>query len=97
MLSDEKTAPTGLRALNTTLYTLTPDDLEAVLKKHSGVLMISVTLEIEPTEKTKERLMEALKHCPELERVEIVANPTLEFSMAVSIAYIPVFLDLGLG
>lgn len=84
MLTDDKTAPTGLRALNTTLYTFTVDDLETVLKKHTGLLMISITLEIEPTEKCKDRLMDALKNCPEIERVEIVGNPTLEFSMAVS-------------
>lgn len=83
MLTDDKTAPTGLRALNTTLYTFTVDDLETVLKKHTGLLMISITLEIEPTEKCKDRLMDALKNCPEIERVEIVGNPTLEFSMAV--------------
>ncbi|KAL1634564.1 hypothetical protein SLS56_002257 [Neofusicoccum ribis] len=82
-LTNEKTAPTGLRALNTTLYTFTVDDLETVLKKHTGLLMISITLEIEPTEKCKDRLMEALKNCPEIERVEIIGNPTLEFSMAV--------------
>lgn len=82
-LTGEKTAPTGLRALNTTLYTFTVDDLEAVLEKHTGLLMISVTLELEPTEKCKDRLMEALRNCPEIERVEIVGNPSLEFSMAV--------------
>ncbi|KAL1648362.1 hypothetical protein SLS58_002115 [Diplodia intermedia] len=82
-LTDEKTAPTALRALNTTLYTFTVDDLETVLQKHTGLLMISMTLEIEPTEMCKNRLLEALRHCPEIERVEIVGNPTLEFSMAV--------------
>ncbi|KAK8185260.1 hypothetical protein HDK77DRAFT_484608 [Phyllosticta capitalensis] len=76
-------APEGLRALNTTLYTFTLDDLEKVLRKHKDLLMISATVEVEPTEACKSRLMEAFKVCPELERVEIVGNPTLEFSMAV--------------
>ncbi|KAK7537235.1 uncharacterized protein J3D65DRAFT_371917 [Phyllosticta citribraziliensis] len=76
-------APDGLRALNTTLYTFTLDDLEAVLRRHRELLMISATVEVEPNEACKRRLLDAFAVCPELERVEIVGNPTLEFSMAV--------------
>ncbi|KAK7530433.1 hypothetical protein IWX49DRAFT_384830 [Phyllosticta citricarpa] len=76
-------APDALRALNTTLYTFTLDDLETVLRRHKDLLMISATVEVEPTEACKLRLMEAFKVCPELERIEIIGNPTLEFSMAV--------------
>lgn len=76
-------APEGLRALNTTLYTLTLDDLEAVLQRHGELVMISATVEVEPNEACKRRLLAAFAACPQLERVEIVGNPTLEFSMAV--------------
>ncbi|KAF2146269.1 uncharacterized protein K452DRAFT_315479 [Aplosporella prunicola CBS 121167] len=81
LLNDE-TAPVGLKVLNTTLYTLSLGDLKEVLGKHRGLLVINVTVEIEPDERCKEEMMEALAQCPEVEHVELVGSPTLDFSKA---------------
>lgn len=75
--------PKGLRALNLTLYTLTVEQLKAVLGKCKGVMVLNVTVEIEPGEEVKRGLLGVLEGCKELEQVEIVANPSLKFFMEV--------------
>lgn len=83
-LVHEETGPKGLRALNTTLYTLTLHQLKRALAKQRGLLVLNATVEVEPTEECKKELLEALGQCEHLEQVEIVANPSLQFFMAVS-------------
>lgn len=80
-LTVDENRPKGLRALNTTLYTLTPEQIRTVLEKQSGLMVISMTAEIEPGEDTKKALLGAMEQCKELEQVEIVANPSLMFFM----------------
>ncbi|KAK4543431.1 hypothetical protein LTR36_005574 [Oleoguttula mirabilis] len=82
-LTGEETSPRGLRALNSTLYTLTLDQLTKVLETQKNVMVLNVTVEAEPGEDSKKGLLKALEQCKNLEQVEIVANPSLRFFMAV--------------
>lgn len=82
-LTEEDNSPKGLRALNLTLYTLTLKDLKKVLEVQKHVMVLNVTLEVEPGEEWKKGLLEALALCKGLEQVEVVANPTLQFFMEV--------------
>ena len=82
-LTEEENSPKGLRALNLTLYTLTLKDLKKVLEVQKHVMVLNVTLEVEPGEAFKKQLLDALSPCKNLEQVEIVANPTLQFFMEV--------------
>lgn len=83
-LTGEESRPRNLKVLNTTLYTISLAQLKTILERHRGLLVLSATVEVEPTEECKRALMEALAACPELEQVEIVGNPSLQFFMAVS-------------
>ncbi|TKA73468.1 hypothetical protein B0A55_05956 [Friedmanniomyces simplex] len=82
-LTDEAFSPKGLRALNITLYTLTPSQLTTVLKVQKNVMVLSVTVETEPGEDCKKELLKALAQCKDLEQVEVIANPSLQFFMAL--------------
>ena len=84
-LTKEEISPQGLRALNLTLYTLSVADLKKVLDVQKHVMVLNVTLEVEPGEDWKKQLIEALEQCKGLEQVEVVANPTLQFFMEVSL------------
>ena len=86
VLTKEEISPKGLRALNLTLYTLTAKHLLEVLKVQKHVMVLNVTLEVEPGEDWKKQLVEALEECKQLEQVEIVANPTLQFFMEVCLS-----------
>jgi hypothetical protein len=77
-------APKGLRALNSTLFTFTLPQFQTVLATQKGVMVLNMTLEVEPGEKCKKELIKGLEGCPQLEQVEIVANPSLQFFMEVS-------------
>ncbi|KAI9819119.1 MAG: hypothetical protein M1827_007275 [Pycnora praestabilis] len=82
-LTEEK-APTSLLLLNTTLYTFAIKHLEQVVEKHTRLRILSATIELEPTEEHKDKILSALSKCKDLEQVEIVGNPSLAFYMAVS-------------
>ncbi|EME87075.1 uncharacterized protein MYCFIDRAFT_86499 [Pseudocercospora fijiensis CIRAD86] len=82
-LTSEETAPKGLRALNTTLYTLTPEMIGEVLKDKKNLMVLQMTAEIEPGEATKKKLLGAIEHLEHLESLEIVANPSLQFYMDI--------------
>ncbi|KAI6856933.1 hypothetical protein KC343_g12293 [Hortaea werneckii] len=82
-LTGEETYPRGLRALNSTLYTMTLEQLAKTLKTQKNLLVLNATLEVGPGEATKKQLLKALESCKSVEQVEIVANPSLEFFMAV--------------
>ena len=83
LTEEEERSPKGLRALNLSLYTLTVEDLEKVLKVQEHVMVLSVTLEVEPGEAWRGKLVKALEGAKKLEQVEVVANPTLQFFMEV--------------
>jgi len=83
MLTTDPNAPKGLKALNLTLYTLTTKDLKRVLEVQKHVMVLNVTLEVEPGEGWKKGMLEALEGCKGLEQVEVVANPSLQFFMEV--------------
>lgn len=83
-LTDEDSAPRNLKVLNTTLFTLTPSHLKKVVDKHRGVMVLSATVEVDEHERFKKELVDALSDLKYLEQVEIVANPSLQFFMAVS-------------
>jgi hypothetical protein len=83
-LTDEETSPKGLRALNSTLYTMTPSQLNKVLEVQKHVMVLNATVESEPGEESKKELLKAIENCKNIEQVEIVANPSLQFFMAVS-------------
>ncbi|SMR61885.1 unnamed protein product [Zymoseptoria tritici ST99CH_1E4] len=82
-LTDPETSPKGLRALNTTLYTLTPEQLGSILAVQKNVMVLQATVEVEPGEKCKKALLKGMEECRDLEQVEIVANPSLQFSIEV--------------
>ncbi|CZT15179.1 uncharacterized protein RCC_01064 [Ramularia collo-cygni] len=82
-LTDEESSPKGLRALNTALYTLTSEQLESILKVQKNVMVLQVTAEVEPGEKYKKSLLQAMEPCKSLEQIEVCANPTLEFFVTV--------------
>lgn len=83
LTDEEDRSPKGLRALNLSLYTLKVEDLEKVLKVQEHVMVLNVTLEVEPGDEWKGKLVKALEGAKGLEQVEIVANPTLQFFMEV--------------
>ena len=85
-LTEEEIAPKGLRALNLTLYTLDLKSLKKVLETQKHVMVLNVTLEVEPGEAFKKELLQVLELCKDLEQVEIVANPTLQFFMEVCLS-----------
>lgn len=91
-LTKEEISPQGLRALNLTLYTLTVADLKKVLEVQKHVMVLNVTLEVEPGEAWKKQLLEALELCKGVEQIEVVANPTLQFFMEVRISFDHVLL-----
>jgi hypothetical protein len=71
--------------MNITLYTLTAAHLRTVLEVQKHVMVLNVTVEVEPGEDFKKELLKALEGNKDLEQVEIVANPSLQFFMAVRI------------
>jgi len=75
--------PKGLRALNSTLFTFTLPQFQTVLATQKNVMVLNMTLEVEPGEACKKELLKGLEGCPQLEQVEIVANPSLQFFMEV--------------
>ncbi|KAK5107748.1 hypothetical protein LTR62_000724 [Meristemomyces frigidus] len=82
-LTDEERSPKGLRALNITLYTLTPNQLRTVLAVQKHVMVLNATIEAEPGSDCKVALLKALQGNKYVEQVEIVANPTIQFFMAL--------------
>lgn len=83
-LTEEETRPRNLRVLNTTLFTMTSDDLEKIVAAHPGLLVLSVTLEVDNSENFHLRLVETISKLPNIEQIEIVASPNLQFFMEVS-------------
>ena len=82
-LCNEETYPRGLRALNTTLYTMSTSQLNKILSVQKNSMIVNVTVEVEPGEKCKNEMLKALEHCKSLEQIEIVANPSMQFFMEV--------------
>ncbi|KAL1301570.1 hypothetical protein AAFC00_005805 [Neodothiora populina] len=83
MLTDEETRPRSLKVLNLTLYTLTPADLKKVAEKHTGLMVLSATIEVDEQDANRRFLVKTLASLNKLEQVEIVASPSLPFFMAV--------------
>lgn len=94
-LTDETVSPKGLRALNTTLYTLGLEELKKVLEVQKHVMVLNATVEMEPGEDARRALLETLGTLKDLEQVEIVANPSLQFFMAVRRQVQPLILCPG--
>ena len=84
-LTDEEQRPKGLRVLNSTLFTLTLVQMKKVLEMHKGLMVLIVTVEVDEVEETRKKLIQCLELCEKVEQVEIVANPSLQFFMAVSV------------
>jgi hypothetical protein len=84
-LTKGESYPRGLRALNSTLFTFTLEQFQKVLATQKNVMVINMTLEVEPGEKCKKELLKGLEGCSQLEQVEIVANPSLQFFMEASL------------
>jgi hypothetical protein len=56
-------------------------------------MVLNVTLEVEPGEEWKGKLMKVLESAKRLEQVEVVANPTLQFFMEVCAMYMFLFVS----
>ncbi|KAI9695659.1 MAG: hypothetical protein M1820_008506 [Bogoriella megaspora] len=79
VLTKDDSRPRGLKVLNTMLYTLTIPQLLEVVKKHTGLLILSFTIKGNDTvELSKAGLIEVFEQCPDLEQVEIVGVPGKE-------------------
>lgn len=83
-LTDETTRPRGLRVLNSTLFTLTTTQLQTILEKQKALMVLNATLEVDNHEIFKKDILSILPSLEYLEQVEIVANPSLQFFLAVS-------------
>lgn len=81
-LTAEESAPAALKALNTTLYTLSFSQLRSILQKHKGLVVLNVTVELESGSAFKENVTELLSLCPSLEQFELVGNPHAGFEIA---------------
>ncbi|KAG9700253.1 hypothetical protein KCU95_g779, partial [Aureobasidium melanogenum] len=82
-LTDEATRPRGLRVLNSTLFTLTPNQLHTILDQQKALMVLNATLEVDNHETFKKDLLSILPSQEYLEQVEIVANPSLQFFLAL--------------
>jgi len=78
-LTKEGSAPRTLRALNITMYTISQAQLRQIVEKHKMLMVLNVTVEVEPTEESKAQLLEILEGLEEVEQIEIVGNPSLKF------------------
>ena len=83
LIETEGNVPTELKMLDTSLYTLNATQLQQVVEKHKGLMVLTATLGIEPDKACKDALLGALKSLKEAEIVEIVGSPSLGFYMAV--------------
>ncbi|TIA20201.1 hypothetical protein D6C81_04369 [Aureobasidium pullulans] len=82
-LTDEGTRPRGLRVLNSTLFTLTTTQLQTILEKQKALMVLNATLEVDNHETFKKDILSILPSLEYLEQVEIVANPSLQFFLAI--------------
>ncbi|THX16562.1 hypothetical protein D6D13_01157 [Aureobasidium pullulans] len=82
-LTDEATRPRGLRVLNSTLFTLTTTQLQTILEKQKALMVLNATLEVDNHETFKKDILSILPSLEYLEQVEIVANPSLQFFLAI--------------
>ena len=69
--------------MNSTLFTLTPNQLRTILEKQKSVMVLNATLEVDNHETFKKELISILPSLEYLEQVDIVANPSLQFFLAV--------------
>jgi hypothetical protein len=83
-LTAEESAPRALKALNTTLYTLSSAQLRLILEKHKGLVVLNATVQLEPTKECKKELTDAIGLCASLEQVEIVGSPSMAFHSAAT-------------
>jgi hypothetical protein len=83
-LTAKETAPRALKALNTTLYTLSAAQLRTILERHQGLVVLNATVLLEPTEACKKELTDALALCTSVEQVEIVGSPSMDFHAAAT-------------
>ncbi|TIA66943.1 hypothetical protein D6C76_08971, partial [Aureobasidium pullulans] len=82
-LTDEGTRPRGLRVLSSTLFTLTTTQLQTILEKQKALMVLNATLEVDNHETFKKDILSVLPSLEYLEQVEIVANPSLQFFLAI--------------
>jgi hypothetical protein len=93
-LTDEATRPRGLRVLNSTLFTLTTTQLRTILEKQKSLMVLNATLEVDNHETFKKDLLSILPSLEYLEQVEVVANPSLQFFLAVRSCLVLSYLHL---
>lgn len=84
-LTSSDAHPRGLRALNTTLFTLSLEQLKSIVTVQKNVMVLNVTVIASPGEKWKSDVLALLEGCKSLEQVEIVINPGPEMLRAVRI------------
>ncbi|KAF2220342.1 hypothetical protein BDZ85DRAFT_284757 [Elsinoe ampelina] len=84
-LTEEGWAPRELRLLNLTLYTLGLGDLRRIMERHTGLLVVGVTVEVEEAGRTRKEVVRLLKECAKgVEQMEVVVSPSLGFYMQVN-------------
>jgi hypothetical protein len=83
-LTEETTRPQGLRVLNSTLFTLSIAQLREVVDKQKALMVLNATVEVDSHDSFNKDIISILSSLDYLEQVEIVANPSLQFFLAVS-------------
>ncbi|KAL9637455.1 MAG: hypothetical protein Q9164_002181 [Protoblastenia rupestris] len=81
-LLTEGTAPTDLEYVDLSLFTLTIDQIEEVLQKHTRLEYLHISLYLDPEARPKERLLTALSICTVLQEVNIIYFPAMGFYRA---------------
>ncbi|KAL1990240.1 hypothetical protein VTN49DRAFT_6079 [Thermomyces lanuginosus] len=74
-LISESTAPKKLKVLKSTIFQFSMEDLRRVLARHPDLVVLRVTLRLEPIEEYLPTLWQVLSLCPGLQDVEIVGFP----------------------
>jgi hypothetical protein len=77
----------GLKMLGLTLFTLSTKQVGEVLGRHKGLRVLNVTVSVEKVEGWKGGLVEVLGKGEELEVVEVVVSPGLDFYLSVCYAF----------
>ncbi len=79
----------GLKMLALTLFTLNAGQVGDVLEKHKGLKVLTLTVGVDKVESWKDSLMQVLGKGNDLEILEVVVSPGLDFYLSVRVASIP--------
>ncbi|KAI9849313.1 MAG: hypothetical protein M1837_004773 [Sclerophora amabilis] len=91
----EQSAPEDLKLLNTTLYTVSAEELSQILQKHPGITILSAALRMRATSEYKQTVLKAIAHCASIEQVELVMFPDKDLMEEASAIHMKCLLQLS--